>query len=137
MKKKQIIFIVSGMVLLIIIAVVFVLNGMNKPSLIAHEESPKTYHLENATDIDKFERMITVTLHSDGTAELPQPLISSFLLMSCKYSIVNGELIIYTGDSKESVAVFSVEDNNTLVFKSTTVPLFADIGARYIHETQN
>ena len=132
--KKRVLLISSGVIVLLVIASVIILNISNKSSFISREDSPKTYLLENATDNDIFERMISITLYSNGTAELPQPVISSYMLSDCKYDVVNGELIIYTSSIDEPLAIFTIEDNNMLIFKSTTVPIRADIGARYIYE---
>jgi len=134
MKKKRNLFIGSGTVILTIIAVVFVLSRINNSPFVTDDESPKIYHLENAAKEDEIQRVVTVTLYSDGTAEIPQPAISSFSLTSYNYSVVDNELLLYTDNKKEYMAVFTVEDKNTLVFKSKTLPIFADIGARYIHE---
>ena len=127
---------ILGAVLLVITVILSAPSGADEPPFVTPGESPKTYYLENAYDKDKFERMTALTLYSDGTALLPQPMISSFLLMPCKYAVVSDELFIYTEDIGSAVAVFTVEDDSTLVFKSKTVPIFADIGARYIHEAQ-
>ena len=137
MKKKILLLTASVVVLLITALVLFVLNIFDGSSFVTRKESPKTYYLENADDIDRFERIVRITLYYDGTAELPQPAISSYTLPLCRYTVDDGELLIYEGDAKEAAAVFSVEDKNTLVFKSKTVPLFADIGARYLCKTQN
>jgi len=146
MKKKTKLFIALGVVLLLIIAAVaaFVLirATIAKPLVIMPEGMPngpsKTYQLENATDEDKFMKMTTVVLYEDGTAALPQPPISSFFMpMGSKYSIEDGELLVYMEDLKEPVAVFTVEDSNTLVFKSSTVSLFTEEGARFVYDPQN
>ncbi|MFT4143148.1 MAG: M56 family metallopeptidase [Mobilitalea sp.] len=108
-------------------------------------ETPmKIYTLENPTERQKMARLLFVNLYSDGTAWLKTPLISSYLLPKCTYSFVEGELLIYAsiptersegffGVSDESIiARFEVIDDNTIVFKSANVPLFADEGARYV-----
>ncbi len=108
------------------------------------ETPEKIYTLENTTERQKLERMLFVNLYSDGTAWLKTPLISSYLLPKCTYSFVENELLIYAsiqteksegffGVSDESIiARFEVIDENTIVFKSAKVPLFADEGARYV-----
>ena len=107
----------------------------------------KKYILENYTDKDKFEKMIAVILYDDGRARLPQPMISSFLLPESTYEFVGDELLIFSPNHNfdgelrdfasnegrdDVVAAFTVEDENTLVFKSATVPLFTNEGARYV-----
>lgn len=106
--------------------------------------STRTYSLENPTDKQKLERMSSVTLHGDGTAWLSQPPISSYLPPNCTYAFADGELLIYASiETQESesafgvkngdvIARFTVADDNTLVFQSAAVPLFADEGARYV-----
>ncbi len=108
------------------------------------ETPKKIYTLENPTERQKMARMWFVNLYSDGTAWLKTPLISSYLLPKCTYSFVENELLIYAsiqteksegffGVSDESIiARFEVIDENTIVFKSANVPLFADEGARYV-----
>lgn len=106
----------------------------------------KTYFLENPTEKEKLERMTSVTLYNDGTAQLAASLISSYMLPTCSYTFVGNELLIHANfqeeetseffgvENKEVIARFEVVDENTLVFKSATVPLFADVGARYVYE---
>jgi len=141
MKKKTKLFIALGAALaVIIIAIVaFVLIGAKaKHPLILLPDVVKTYQLENATDEDKFMKMTSVVLYEDGTAGLPQPPISSFFLpMGSKYSIVDGELLVYMEDEKEPIAVFTVEDSRTLVFKSSTVSLFTEECARFVCDPEN
>jgi hypothetical protein len=122
----------AGVVLLILFSVMLSAYGENKPLFISDEESPIAYHLSNTTDKDGFSRVVTITLHSDGTAEIPQPMISSFRLPQCKYSVVNDELLIYTVDAEEAVAAFFILDNYAIALKSKTVPLYIDEGALYV-----
>lgn len=108
----------------------------------------KQYVLENATDREKLERMMSVTLYKDGSAELGTALISSYMPPPCTYAFKNGELLIcakidsahgeaaFGVKNGEVIARFEVIDDNTLVFKSSTVPLFADKGARYVSMPQ-
>ncbi len=107
-----------------------------------YKKPAKQYILENATRRDKFERMMSVTLYDDGSAQLAIPPISSNMYPSCTYAFENDELIIFASiDSQEAegaygkkdgdvIARFTVADENTLVFKSGAI--FADKGARYI-----
>ena len=147
MKKKITPFLALGAALLVTAAAIALVIGRAKanqpqpPILLSDgmsSETTKTYRLENATGRDKFERMISVTLHDNGTAALQSPPISSFFMPAgSKYSIVDGELLVFMVGEKEPIAVFTVVDSNTLVFKSSTVALFANEGARYVYDTQN
>jgi len=104
----------------------------------------KQYVLENATERDKLARMMSVTLYKDGSAELGTALISSYMPPPCTYAFKNGELLIcakidsahgeaaFGVKNGEVIARFEVIDDNTLVFQSSSVPLFADKGARYV-----
>jgi len=139
MKKKTKLLIAFGAALVIIIAAIAALVLIRatkaKHPPIPMPNAVKTYQLENATDEDKFMKMISVTLYEDGTAGLRLPPISSFAMPAgSKYSITDGELLIYIEDEKEPIAVFTVEDSNTLVFKSSTVSLFTEGGARFVCE---
>ncbi|MCL1821182.1 MAG: M56 family metallopeptidase, partial [Oscillospiraceae bacterium] len=103
----------------------------------------RQYILENATDRQRMERMLSVSLHSDGTATLATPLISSFALVApYYYAFENGELLIGYKNNNfnestrlEPFARFEVVDDNTIIFKEASVPLFADVGARYTTES--
>jgi len=93
-----------------------------------------TYILENVTREQKITRMMSVILYQDGTAFLATPLIIDFGLgFPCYYSFNNGELLIYyESDTDNAIAFFDVIDENTLAFKKSYAPLFADEGARYV-----
>jgi hypothetical protein len=96
------------------------------------EKPWRQYILENASEKQKMERMLSVTLYNDGTAMLATPPISSYALLSpYYYSFVDDELLIHYKDGN-AFAKFTVIDDSTLVFKSATVSLFAVEGARYI-----
>ena len=114
---------------------IFERDNMNVFCLM-HPNAPdvfKTYILENITEKQRvFDRLLSVTLYRDGTARLETPFISSYALMfPCYYSFVDGELLIHY-ESNNVIAKFATIDDNTLVFKEATVPLFADKGARYV-----
>jgi len=95
------------------------------------------YVLENATEKQKMERLLSVTLYDDGTAMLATPPISSyFLIPPYYYDFVGDELLIFH-DRDEPFARFAVIDENTIQFKSATVSLFADSGARYVTVSHN
>ncbi|MCL2058262.1 MAG: hypothetical protein FWH01_04270 [Oscillospiraceae bacterium] len=103
------------------------------------DEPLRQYILENATDRDKGSRLLSVSLYHDGTARLATPPISSYAMVgTVYYSFEKDELLIgyknkniVESSRLEPFAVFDVADDNTIVFKSATVPLFADEGARY------
>ena len=98
------------------------------------EEPFRQYILENATDKQKAERMLSVTLYKDGTARLATPPISSYAMIGIYYyAFEDGELLIF-GEKENVTARFTVLDDNTLVFVSAEVPLFADSGARYVRQ---
>ena len=96
-------------------------------------EAPwRQYILEDATEKERMERMLSVSLYNDGTARLATPLISSYALQSpCYYTFADGELLIHY-ERDDVIARFEMVDDDTLVFKEATVPLFADGGARYV-----
>lgn len=118
----------------------------NSPSKITFPGDSKvlTYVLENMTENDKFLHLSKVTLYDDGTAQLATPPISSYLLPECTFEFSGEELLIYANivshdeegffgiKDGQVVARFTVADQNTLVFKSAEVPLFAQGGARYV-----
>ena len=109
----------------------------------------KHYVLENATDRDKLESMMSVTLCEDGSAQLYNALVSSYMLPDCTYAFENGELLIYAkiysthGEAAfgvkngEVIARFKAPDKNTIVFESASVPLRAKEGARYVCAQQD
>jgi beta-lactamase regulating signal transducer with metallopeptidase domain len=92
--------------------------------------------------------MSAVSLYDDGTARLSMPVTNSYLPPSCEYSIDGTSLVlratsktIESSSEKDAVIVknekiiarFEIIDDNTLVLRAASVPLFADIGARYVH----
>jgi beta-lactamase regulating signal transducer with metallopeptidase domain len=98
----------------------------------APEKPWRQYILENATDRQRVERMLSVSLYVDGTAHLATSLISSYSLLSpYYYTFLDGELLIHYEDNN-TIAKFTVVDDNTIVFKEASVPLYADEGARYV-----
>ena len=108
-------------------------------SIYPPEEPLRQYVLEGATDKERFERLLSVTLYEDDTARLATAPISSYAIFDpVYYSFENGELLIgYKNNNLiestrfEPFAIFDVVDDNTIVFKSATVPLYAEVGARY------
>ncbi|MCL2718347.1 MAG: hypothetical protein FWE14_06165 [Lachnospiraceae bacterium] len=100
-------------------------------STIAHDVYG-TYILENATQKQKLEQLFSIILNHDGTVWLVTPPISSFILVdSCYYTFMDYELIIHY-ESGEEVARFDIDTDGALVFQSSTVPLHATVGARYV-----
>jgi len=105
-------------------------------SIYPPEQPWRQYILENATDREKFERMMSVTLYKDGTAGLATPPISSYAMFGTYYyAFENDELLIFQ-ERENITARFMVLDDNTLVFVSASVPLFADKDARYVRITK-
>jgi len=106
----------------------------------------RTFTLENPTDRQKLERLLSITLNDDGTALLATPPISDYALPKCAYTVENGELLIravidnsadeefYGVKNGDIIARFKVVDNNTLLFESSTVLLYADTGAQYVYD---
>lgn len=96
------------------------------------QEQPfRQYILENATEKQRMERLLSITLNNDGTASLATALISSYMLVDpLYYTFTNSELLIHN-ESDNIIARFEVVDDSTVVFKEASVPLFADENARY------
>ncbi len=111
-------------------------------------ELPQTFSLENPTDKEKFEKMTSITFHSDQTAVLATPLISSYMLPKCTYQVSDNELKVCAAIKNEweegffgvkngdVIAVFTIIDSKTLKFKSASVPIFADENAEYIKKQE-
>jgi len=112
--------------------------------LLERTEPPRAFLLENATERQKFERLTSVTLYADGKAILTTPVISSYILPDCVYAYIDTELLIYADiettfdedfygvKNGDVIARFKCPDDDTIVFVSSAVPLFADEGARYV-----
>jgi hypothetical protein len=120
----------------------------NEANLITNPTAPtiktiQIFHLENATDHDIHTKLSAITLHIDGSAEFATPSISSYHLPECRYSYLDGELLIhaviypktrerYNLEDGEIIARFSVVDENTLSFISATVPLFVETDMQFV-----
>ncbi|MDR0916133.1 MAG: DUF4362 domain-containing protein [Oscillospiraceae bacterium] len=98
----------------------------------------RAYYIVNYAD-NKFAKLSHVTLNSDGTAALGTPYISSYIVLNPTYTITVDTLTLYETDivaatpSRREIATFTIaDDGETLIFVSTSVPLFADNGARYV-----
>ena len=101
-------------------------------SSIPPEEPFRQYILKNATEKQRFERLLSVTLNKDGTVQLAIPPISSYAMLGTfYYALEDGELLIYQ-QRENTIVRFEVVDDNTLVFKEASVPLHADRDALYI-----
>ena len=99
------------------------------------EEPLRQYILENAAGSDRGAKMLSVSLYKDGKARLSTPPISSYAIAGIYYySFENDELLIFQ-ERENITARFTVLDENTLIFVSAAVPLFADTGARYVRIT--
>jgi hypothetical protein len=94
------------------------------------------YFLENATQKEKMERLLSVTIYDNGKIELATLGFSSSVLMPCKYSIENGELLVRLENGGDVIATFTVVNENTLVFKEASISLYADVRARYKYTPQ-
>jgi hypothetical protein len=104
----------------------------------------KSYALENATERQRMERMTQFSLYTNGTASFAVPQISSYIPPNCTYTVESDEMvfraIIKTEHEKgffgledsDIVARFLIEDENTLVFLSAEVALFAEQNGRYV-----
>ena len=95
-------------------------------------ESPRQlYILEHATDMQRFDRLLSISLYHDGTARLSTSLLSSFMLAHpLFYTFTEDEMLIYS-EGGNIIARFDIADGDALVFRSASVPLRADVGARY------
>jgi len=103
-------------------------------SIYPPEQPWRQYVLENATDRQKMERMMSVTLFDDGTAQLSTPPISSLAMVGpYYYSFTDGELLINDGNYMET-ARFEVVDEYTIIFRSATIHLYAEEGAWYVRQ---
>ncbi len=142
-KKRSRIIIVTAVALVAVLIVGLAVNREVKDDHISSATvlTRGTYYLENPTDKQKMERLASVTLYADGRVWLMAPPISSFSLPDCYSTITDNELLIHADianelfgiKSGEVIARFKIMDDKTLVFQSATVPLFADVGARYIY----
>jgi len=96
-------------------------------------ETPwRQYILESSDDSDRWTRTRAITLYSDGRALISESPLSSFLLLQPYfYTITDDELLIHYADD-DIIARFEVIDDHTIVFKSATIPLRAEAGARYV-----
>jgi beta-lactamase regulating signal transducer with metallopeptidase domain len=107
-------------------------------SIYLSEQPWRQYILENVSDSERFTKMLSVTLYNDGTAHLYMPPISSYAMVGTfYYSLTDNELLIYgdngSGGKGSEAARFEVIDDNTIIFRSADIPLFADAGARYVN----
>ena len=99
-------------------------------------DTQRTFFLENATQRQRLERLLSITIYADGRADFDSALISSFALPPARWSIKDTELIIYSDTDSAAIAVFELADKNTLIFRESSMPLFAEAGARYVYMPQ-
>ena len=105
-------------------------------SLQLPEKPWRQYILENATAEHRLGRLLSVTLDGEGGATLAIPPISSTAPVGeYSYCFEGGELLIFQ-DKKEVLARFSVHDEHTIVFAAAGMPLFADVGVRYVRDRE-
>ena len=99
------------------------------------EKPSRQYILENASDEDRLVKMLSVTLYNDGTARLATPLISSYAMLApCYYTFADDKLLIHY-ERDNVIAIFEIVDDNTILFKEASTPLYAEKGARYVAAT--
>ena len=107
-----------------------------QPYPIAGNDTSRSFFLANATQKERLERLLSVTLYDDGAALLPAAMFSSFALHAPVYYTFSDDELLIHYESGEVIARFGVIDNNTLVFNDATVPLYAEPGARYVYMPQ-
>jgi hypothetical protein len=139
-KKPSRVIIYAAMALIVVLIIGFAMSSFKS----GPNELSGTYYLENPTEKQKFERLLSVTLCDDGTATLATPPISSYILPQCTYTVEGDALIIsavietkseagfYGVKNKDVIARFTITDDKTLLFQSAAVPVYADFQARYI-----
>lgn len=145
-KKRSRGIMVAAVALAAMLIVGFSVNRTVKDSPEASALVPAsgTYYLENPTEKQRFERLASVTLYDDGRVWLRTPPISSYALPDCTLSITNDELSIHADIATEAeeeffgvkngevIARFTIAEDKTVIFQWAAVPLFADVGARYV-----
>jgi len=143
-KRPSRVFIVVAILIAVVLSVGLISSRVATLNLF--KDMAGTYSLENPTEKQKMERLLSITLYKNGDATLSTPLISSYLLPKCTYSVEDEELLIhaviendlekgfYGVKNKEVIARFKINEDETLVFRSATVPLFATFRAKYIKE---
>jgi len=90
------------------------------------------YILENATQEDKFLRTLSVLLYPYGEAVINESLLSSYIIRDpLFYTVDDGKMLIYNED-KSIIISFDIDAEGTLVYRSATIPLRAEVGARYV-----
>jgi len=104
----------------------------------------KSYGLENATERQFAERMVQFSLYTNGTMSFAMPLVSSYIPPRCTYSNEGDEMVFraiikterdrsfFGLEDGDIVARFTIIDENTLVFHSAEVALFAEPNGRYV-----
>jgi len=90
------------------------------------------YILENATQEDKLLRTLSILLYADGRAVVNESPLSSFMIRDLLYyTVADGEVLIHSED-KSILIRFDIDTDGALVYRSATIPLRAEVGARYV-----
>ena len=143
-KKPRRAVVILAIAFAIALSAGFAVNKASATSLVPAGMGMKTYTLENMTEKQRLERMDSFTLYEDGTASFNIALISSYIPPKCTYSIEGGEVLFhpvietdwdkgfYGVENGEVIARFSIVDENTLIFETAFIPLFAEPGGRYV-----
>ena len=105
----------------------------------------KTYALENATEQQRAERMMYISLYTNGTMSFAPAMVSSTVPPpQCTYAIEGNEMvfraIIKTARDRDFhkledgdiVARFTIIDDDTLMFHSSEILLYAEPNGRYV-----
>ncbi len=164
LKKPSRIIIITSVLLVLVLSVGFMLSRANESDtsdIILHEKESAnstivntdkdslkigTYYLKSSDDTEKLVHLSFVTLNSNNSAALGQAPISSYMLPPCTYSVKGDEIRIhaviktewdeefYNLKNEDIIARFTINDQETLIFTSGNVPLFADSGAKYVYQ---
>ncbi|NLO48225.1 MAG: DUF4825 domain-containing protein [Clostridiales bacterium] len=147
-KKPSRVIIAAAVALAAVLSVGF---AVNKAAQIHDPQSFNfgTFALENANEDQKAMHMTSFTLDGSGVATFHTAPISSYIPPKCTFAVEDGDLVFraiiqteqdqsfFGLDDNSIVAIFSVINENTLVFKSANVVLVADAGAKYTLVTQD
>ena len=107
-------------------------DALRVMSSIPPETPWRQYILESMDDFDRLMHTRSFTLYSDGIAVIAESPLSSFMLAGVYYyTLTDDELLIHQEDDN-LIARFEIIDDYTIVFKSATIPLRAEVGARYV-----
>jgi beta-lactamase regulating signal transducer with metallopeptidase domain len=140
-KQRPKVLIIAAVALVIVLTVGFALNRVNTAEDSGVEG---TYMLVEDNDSKPLRNMPFVRFEAGGKATLPLPMISSYRgPESYRFAVEGDEVVVYaeikTAQEEEAYGLkdgaeacrFRIEDNDTLVFLSSEVPLYTDWGVRY------